>query len=223
MHDESATTPANDTASIFCRHVFVCMPGRPLLPPPRVGLQKCQQWVGMILLSYLPTLHWQLYSTLCVRHARPWLRSAKKNWEVILTTDYNMDVKIVFLKLYYRNQKFDFFDYRFCCSTYQTLNAVSVKGWASCAYRITEMLKDNSFPCFIGEGVTKICRDSRDGPWEGGRLRGVGPRGNHCNNGLCNKLPTMAEHLHSRNTPTGSCCPRPHKLFLNCEDFDINR
>ena len=44
------------------------------------------------------------------------------------------------------------------------LNAVSVKGWAKLCIPDTEMLNDNSFPCFSGGGVTKTCQDSRDGP-----------------------------------------------------------
>jgi len=77
----------------------------------------------------------------------PWLRSAKmallQSREWISTTDYNMDVKIVFVKFDYRNQKFEFFDYRFWCTTYQTLNAVSVKGLPKLHIPEPVMLKDN--------------------------------------------------------------------------------
>jgi len=58
---------------------------RPVLPPPRVDLQRCRQRVGMVSLSHVcpPTPQWGWSSTPCVRHA--WsLVTARKNGHVTI-------------------------------------------------------------------------------------------------------------------------------------------
>jgi len=63
----------------------------PSSPLPTVGLQRGRLWVDMVSLSPVcpPTLQWRWSSTLCVRHAWPWLWSAEIGPDAVTGVDFD--------------------------------------------------------------------------------------------------------------------------------------